>query len=144
MIIFVSILLLIVGFLLIDIFLIGFIPSLLGIYPSYLKIKRDILIEDRSFEYGVDTNLFPFYKVILKSILITKKRLYVRHTYLACARTIRIDQICGFQISNPILFSGRRVKLLIKEENEIKYFSFRTKIPNEWVKVLHEVGIHQI
>lgn len=143
------ILTIILGIILIDFAIIGFLPKILKIWPSLSTLDiRHLLVEDPLIFPYIKTNIKgPLYdeqkffwnrkRVSYKSLILTRKYLIVKNTRLTSLTSYNVDSIQSYTIKKKI--RGDEVTIVFVIDRENKYFKFRTHLADEWIQAFKKI-----
>lgn len=130
---------------LLDFTIIGFLPKILRIWPPLKELCEDKLIEDSAY-YSLKTDIrrasgnpIITSRINYKSIILTSKNLIVKNTFLTYLLRINIESIDHYHIKKHTI--GKTIILYLTIEGKKKFFQFRSKKTEVWVREFDKLGI---
>ena len=137
----------VIGLILLDFALMGFIPSMLNLWPSLSELREDTLIEDNTVFGSIRTNVEGEFvgsminnRVGYKSIILTSRCLVVRNTRRTYLLKVDLQSIIRYSVVKQL--GGSKILLDLLIEDQEKFFRFRTRTPDIWIKAFTEIGLH--
>lgn len=129
------------GLVIFDLCFLGFLPWLFRIHPPFRGLlKEGILINDKTVGFSVN-----WFGSRFKSIILTKKHLIIRNSYLTSIANIDINSIKSYSLKKKVLRkNAKKLVINLNFENEERELKFITDVFEDWDRLLTEVGIEKI
>lgn len=148
MLIFLIIFTIVIGFLLIDFSIIGFLPKVIGIWPAIngAKIKKPLI---ESYPHWVDTNIKGKFidsmvnnRMGYKTVFLSEDQIVLKNTRLTYLVKINVPSIKYFEIKRNVW--GKYIKIYFTENGAELFFSFKPRYFDDWLSCLSKIGIEEV